>query len=118
MADPFHRLAIYLNNNDLFFRYDVWPEWAQERILLPHKDDKIRFQLLLFFLCNGLDPDMAIRFTMAVDYVGGHLIPGIYTAKQIEKMERICKRFEEGHLPPEGMRIWDCILGYPITRNG
>jgi len=64
-------LKYFFNNNDQFYPWSQWPEWARNDILLRHKERKQRFQLMFFLTSNGLHPSVAKTWVAAASHHGG-----------------------------------------------
>lgn len=44
---------------DDFYKYQSWPEWVKKDLLLKHKNNRQRYNLMFFLTGNGLNPIVA-----------------------------------------------------------
>jgi len=44
---------------DEFYKYQSWPEWVKKDLLLKHKNNRQRYNLMFFLTGNGLNPIVA-----------------------------------------------------------
>lgn len=72
------------------------------------------FNLAVFFLVNGMPPDLTFDWIKAtdVDFLG-IFSEGMYKLKERADMQRVQYRWEAGALPLEGKRVFDMYHGRP-----
>lgn len=92
---------------DAFFKLHEWPMWAQQAILADHKSFRDRYNLLVFLILNGLDPETAVDWVrtkgVALD---GRFIYGTYSGETLDDMESVARRVADGSLP-RGKHVYD-----------
>ncbi len=109
------RLRYYFNKGqDYWFNYHLWPIWAQQLILLEHKSDSQMFNLMFFFLGNGLAPGTSKNWVMASDYVKDDFLYGPYTKKEIQDIDRIIIKAANNQLFKGLKKVYDMIQQRPI----
>ena len=102
-----HRLWFFLNTKqDSFFPAKFWPAWAQELIVLAHKSDSQMYNLMFFFLANGVYPPTAKRWVRSADYKDGELRNGVYKDKELADMSRVVIRAARGDLFTGEKKVW------------
>lgn len=109
-------LEEWFREQDIWYSYDEWPQWVQEKILLKHKNHSIRWQLFTFFTLNGLHPTEAAQWIKAKS-VGedGQLQEDIYDRNAIRHLEEELPRYlKDGNLGPATMRVYDMRIGAPL----
>ena len=72
------RLINFFQQQDVFFQYRFWPRWAQVMILLEHKKNNERYNMMCFLMGNGLEGRTAVDWTASYDFYNGVLERGQY----------------------------------------
>lgn len=81
---------------EVFYPMNMWPQWAVRLYLLAHKDRVQRFSLWLFFVGNGLEPNIARQWILS---------GGGYDLSAIRQMQELVD------IGPQGdYKYWDIAL--------
>lgn len=56
--------VLELHEGDVFYPSAMWPTWARHMLFKRHKNYHERYTLWLFFVGNGLDPEIARDWIM------------------------------------------------------
>jgi len=93
-----------------------WPEWAVTTWLKAHKNRKDRYNLFVFFVMNGLAPQVAARLIMVRDADRKHnWIYGEYDKNAHRHLFiEMPKQLQDGNLTPRDMRVFDIIEQRPL----
>ncbi len=110
------RLWYYLNKTqDVFWPISKWPEWVQHIALLEHKNDSQMYNLMFFYLANGLPAYVARHWTMAAEIKPpGVLVFGPYSKKEEEDIRRVIIKHNNGLLYTGKKKVFDMIEGRPV----
>jgi len=92
------RIVNFLNKEEFFFPIRVWPTWAAEDVLNPHKDNPMRFKFFQFLTFNGLDPEVAKQWTLMSDVRYGEPIAGTYDNSASTQLDSCIKHAADGTL--------------------
>lgn len=102
----------FSENQDSFFKLDDWPEWVKALMMKWHKSDSNMYNLMYFFVGNGLAPHIAFRWVM-----GGQMevrngvwtmhIGKQYKASEIYDAERVLDKAKAGELLTGKKRVFD-----------
>lgn len=103
------RLINYYQRQDTFFQYKFWPEWVQVDILEFHKQNKARWNLMYYFLANGLEGDTARKWVMAYDCIDGTLMRGDYDYNACADFSGLIRKYKEGKLFKGNKLMYDMI---------
>lgn len=109
------RLRNYFMKQDTFYPISQWPQWVQNDVTLEHKTNRNRYNLFFFFASNGLDPEVAKDWVLAVDATGDTLIQGAYDAKTDYQMNRqLVPQAYAGTLWKGRKMMMDMVMGKVI----
>jgi len=105
----------YHENQDHFYDMSDWPPWAKQAIMKWHKNDSEMYNLMYFFIGNGLSPVRAFNWVMAGDvYVKDGVwtlrLGKQYSAKEIVAAERVMKKAEMGELLTGKKDVYDMVV--------
>lgn len=96
---------------DRFWPCIDWPKWAQTAFLTEHKSYRDRFNLMFFFLSNGLDPHISLEMVLSCDYINGVWIQGKYDAHTIKDTESLIAKHYNGTLYTGNKSMMNMISG-------
>lgn len=105
------RIISYLHSQDIFFKYGSWPEYLRDLALLPHKNNRQRFTLFFFLVGNGLEPELAVLWTLLVDVRSGKLIQGVYDDSAKKQMVQLKTQVYTDTLFTGSKAMMDMTLG-------
>lgn len=77
--EPARRRAI-AEEGEIFYPLSMWPPWAQNVYMKPHKNRVERFTLWVFLVGNGLEPELAR---------GWVLLGGGYDSEALRQMHEL-----------------------------
>lgn len=119
MDGPREALYTYFRwEQDVFYPINKWPAWARELMIgTPHRKGNERYNLWVFFVLNGLNPDIAGHWVLSnsVSRDGKRLIHGDYDRKAREQVfKQLPKQLREKHLGARDKEVFDMELGRPV----
>lgn len=90
-----------------------------------HKNDSQMYNLMYFFIANGLDPGSAGRWTLTGEVRsyqnGGYMVmlddaPKQYKRKELEDMRRVQRKAQEGKLLTGRKMVFSMLAGRVIQQ--
>jgi len=106
-------LVKYFNEQDAFFPYREWPEWAQKDMVLCHKNRNQAYNLFYFLTSNGLAPEQARTWVMAKSHLNGHFQNPIrgdkYDDNRIADFAGLVAKAKSGALFAKPKKIMDMV---------
>lgn len=110
------RLAVFWEDT-VWWPFSDWPRWAQSLMLRVHKRLRERYNLFVFFVMNGLSPELAQRWIRAksVNFNGKALVMGDYDQKALTQLQvQMPRQLANGTLVRNpDKRIFDMIFREP-----
>jgi hypothetical protein len=101
------RLRSAFNADDtanVFWRVELWPDWARENALSPHLRRGDRYSLFWWLTANGLEPTIAREWVLATDARfeprtrRWRLLTGGYDNNALRQMAELVREAESGRL--------------------
>lgn len=109
----------YWMTQDYFWSIDQWPDWAQRDAMRWHKNDSQMYNLMYFFVANGLPPLIAGRWTLTghVKSLGNGKLamlddaPAQYKQKELYDLQRVITKAEAGELLSGKKQVFSMVEG-------
>lgn len=108
------RLVEYWSDQDVFWRFSDWPMWARQAMLLQHKVHDLRYNLVYFFVGNGMYPEEAIAWIKMRDAVAGVTQVYNYDSAARDDFDSLQGRAAGGELFTGKKLVFDMRLGRPV----
>lgn len=87
-----------------------WPNRMKVIMLKSHKSQQDRFNLLYWFLCNGIRPKTAEKWTLVYDIVRGRIVEGNYDQAALNQIKSILSNWKH-----YTYTYWDMLAQKYIT---
>jgi len=108
------RMWNYFNKQDLFWPIREWPPWAQDNMLLLHKNYDQRYHLMRFLVFNGMNPRIAASWIYISDITStGTPLAGVYDSSAVSQITGMIGQAAKGTLWKSHHRIFDMITRHP-----
>jgi len=99
---------------DDFYKYQTWPGWVKKDLLLRHKNNRQRYNLMFFLTGNGLNPIVA-RDWILTQSIGpnGQMIGETHPAYGVSKkhLDQMLTQIERGTFFQGKKQIMDMSEG-------
>jgi len=112
------RLLQFLHDQDEFPKGHVWPRWTLELFTKVDKREKDLYDLFFFLTANGLSPESASDWVLALDYRNGRLVLNQrLREKRQAQIVRLKKRAysRELFIGPDEKKIKNLTTGYVMN---
>lgn len=104
------RLWNFFNTGEDFYKIQTWPNYVAAMALKAHKNYRERYRLFLFFVANGIAPEVAYYWVCMRDYENGEPVYEAYDASANAQMNAQIQAARNGSIF-NGKSWFDMHLG-------